>query len=294
MGPVWQTAGERPAEKTNDRSKGTRAGAGGNRSKRIQKRGRVTPSLSRLSTLTLIAITAPYFGGAVSSEAAEAATAPADPWGLPKKPAWLSELSLSVRESYDNNAFLAGTDPRYLPAGYVVPAGSVAALRDQGSWVTTVSPKIGVNYVPLLGDQKTLQALALGYAPDFVTYHDESSESYNLHRFTTGNTSDGIYGFARGATITRYLLEPALAAAEMVLPRNRGREIDGFAARHGIIRRCYDGVLGMPPQLKPRPFEIVFETPQGASPYHQTQATVAALLTILAEYRQFMAYAVNL
>jgi murein peptide amidase A len=117
---------------------------------------------------------------------------------------------------------------------------------------------------------------------------------HGLVSLHSDDTSDGIYGYARGATITRYLLEPALAAAEVVLPRNRGREIDGFAARHGIIRRCYDGVLGMPPQLKPRPFEIVFETPQAASQYHQTQASVAALLTILEEYRKFIAYAVNL
>jgi hypothetical protein len=102
-----------------------------------------------------------------------------------QKPAWLTDCSLGVKESYDNNVFLSGVDSKYLPASYSVPAGSVAALKDEWSWITTVSPKIGVNFAPLLGDQKIFQTLSLAYAPDFAIYHDQDSESYNAHRFLT-------------------------------------------------------------------------------------------------------------
>ena len=45
------------------------------------------------------------------------------------------------------------------------------------------------------------------------------------------DTSDGLYGFVRGAVLTRGLLEPALAAAEKVVARNRKPIIDGFPGR---------------------------------------------------------------
>jgi predicted deacylase len=44
------------------------------------------------------------------------------------------------------------------------------------------------------------------------------------------DTSDGIYGFVRGATLTENLLRPALLEAEKILPRNNNALIDGFAA----------------------------------------------------------------
>lgn len=107
-------------------------------------------------------------------------TKSSDSW---EKPAWLTDLSLGVKETYDDNVFLSGADKQFLPANFKVPAGSVAALENKSSWVTTVSPKIGVNFAPLLGDQKTLQVLGLAYAPEFAVYHDTTSESYNAHRF---------------------------------------------------------------------------------------------------------------
>src|SRR5688572_19628852 len=42
--------------------------------------------------------------------------------------------------------------------------------------------------------------------------------------------SEGMYGFVRGAVLARSLLEPALLAAETILPRNGASLIDGFAA----------------------------------------------------------------
>lgn len=98
------------------------------------------------------------------------------------KPAWLTDCSLGVKEGYDNNVFESGVDAKYLPPIYTVPAGSVAALKNQHSWITTVSPKIGVNFSPLAGSPTNLPLLSLAYAPDFVVYHDQTSESYDAHR----------------------------------------------------------------------------------------------------------------
>ncbi|HEY1172276.1 MAG TPA: succinylglutamate desuccinylase/aspartoacylase family protein [Verrucomicrobiae bacterium] len=107
------------------------------------------------------------------------------------------------------------------------------------------------------------------------------------------DTSDGLYGFAHGATLTKHLVEPALKAAEEFLPRNHNSIIDGFNARNGIIRKGYQGILSAP-RNTPRPFEIIFETPHAAPQYQQEKAFVVALQAILNEYRKLVAYAPNL
>ena len=104
--------------------------------------------------------------GAESPAAATAAAA----W---QKPAWLTDLSLRGRESYDDNLLLVSGN----------------GLAPRSSWVTTVSPKIGFNFAPLLGDQKKLQTLSLSYAPDFNVYQNAPSQSYDAHKI--GNTIKG-------------------------------------------------------------------------------------------------------
>jgi hypothetical protein len=108
------------------------------------------------------------------------------------------------------------------------------------------------------------------------------------------DTTDGLYGFVSGATLTETLLEPALSVAELFLPRNREPQIDGFPASEGIIRQGYQGILCAPPGMTPHPFELIFETPQLAPIPLQEEAFVVALLSILAEYRKTMSYAANL
>ncbi|MBX7157465.1 MAG: succinylglutamate desuccinylase/aspartoacylase family protein [Verrucomicrobiae bacterium] len=108
------------------------------------------------------------------------------------------------------------------------------------------------------------------------------------------DTTDGVYGFVKGSLLTEELLNPALEAAEIFLPRARTSMIDGFPAKDGIIYQCYDGVLTGPSQLTPTPFEIIFETPQRAARALQVQATVAALKTILEKYRAFLAIQPNI
>jgi len=121
------------------------------------------------------------------------------------------------------------------------------------------------------------------------------SHSFNgIISLHTDDTCDGFYGFVSGSVLTQHLIEPALRAAEKFLPRDRRSVIDGFAARDGVIRDLYDGVLSAPPKVRPRPFEIILETPQAPPVYLKECAFVVALKTILDEYRKFIAYAPNL
>lgn len=106
--------------------------------------------------------------------------------------------------------------------------------------------------------------------------------------------ADGCYGFVRGDLLSEHLLDPALKAASEALPRNELPVIDGFLASRGIIKEGYHGILSAPPDQMPKPLEIVFETPALSPMFKQVQATVAAVKTILAEYRQLQAYAANL
>jgi len=107
------------------------------------------------------------------------------------------------------------------------------------------------------------------------------------------DTSDGLYGFVRGHTLTENLLRPALTEAGKILPRNVNATIDGFAARDGIIYTSYEGILAAPIQSEP-PFEIIFETPHHAPMPLQVDALVVAIRTILSEYRQLISFAANL
>ncbi len=121
-----------------------------------------------------------------------------------------------------------------------------------------------------------------------------------LHKFHgiislhSDDTSDGLYGFMRGATLTKYLLEPALAAAEAALPVNQAATIDGFHAVNGIIETAYHGILTAPPGSSPSPFEIILESPQHAPLNLQRKAFVLALTEILRHYRRMIAYAADI
>jgi protein MpaA len=101
--------------------------------------------------------------------------------------------------------------------------------------------------------------------------------------------SSGIYAFALGAEVTQHVVEPALLAAEKILPRNRDATIDNFVARNGLIRKGYPGMLCAAPEATPRPFEIVFETPHQANLEKQIKANVIFLRHALEQYLQLQA-----
>jgi len=110
--------------------------------------------------------------------------------------------------------------------------------------------------------------------------------------------SFGVYGFASGAVISQALLEPALKAAEAYLPRNRQREIDGIAAKRGIVYanlyNAAQGALRAVPGLENPPFEITLATPRDASVHLQVEALNAALNAILSEFRALQAFGQNI
>lgn len=108
------------------------------------------------------------------------------------------------------------------------------------------------------------------------------------------DTSDGIYGFVRGHTLSENLLKPALAAAAGILPLNINAQIDGFAAKDGMIYDAYEGILASPPQIDPVPFELILETPHHAPMDQQVAALLVAMRTILEEYRRLISFAADL
>ena len=101
--------------------------------------------------------------------------------------------------------------------------------------------------------------------------------------------SPGLYAFALGAQMTQHVVEPALAAAEKVLPRNRSVTIDNFVARNGLIHKGYPGMLCAEPEARPQPFEIVFETPHQADVEAQIEANLVFLRHALEQYLQLQA-----
>jgi hypothetical protein len=132
--------------------------------------------------------------------------------------------------------------------------------------------------------------------PEVVLLQTElvSGSFHGIISLHTDDSSDGFYGIVSGATLAKDLLEPALRAASEFLPVNQRPRIDGFPAANGIVRESYRGILSAPPLARFRPFEIVLETPKHHSPFLTDWAFVAALQTILVEYRKFIAYARNL
>jgi len=101
--------------------------------------------------------------------------------------------------------------------------------------------------------------------------------------------SCGLYAFALGAQVTQHVVEPALRAAEKIVPRNCEATIDNFTARNGLIRIGYPGMLCAAPEASPRPFEIVFETPHQADLEKQIEANLVFLRHALDQYLQLQA-----
>ena len=127
-----------------------------------------------------------------------------------------------------------------------------------------------------------------------ILEHELRTQHFNgIIQLHADDTSDGIYGFVRGHTLTENLLRPALLEAGRILPRNVNATIDGFAARDGIIYQSYEGILAVPMQSEP-PFEIIFETPHQAPMDLQVEALVVAVRTILSEYRRLISFAANI
>ena len=90
----------------------------------------------------------------------------------------------------------------------------------KASWVTSILPKIGLEYRPA-----TAFNLSAAYAPDVSVYHSASSENYATHRGTLNlngrvedttwellNTASYIDGSTKGPTFARPDDIPGLGA----------------------------------------------------------------------------------
>ena len=122
-----------------------------------------------LTGLAFNALAADQTATPSTSPAANATSAPtASPWLV--KPAWLTELSLSAKESYDDNVLLVSGD---------------GPMKPQSSLVSTVGGKAGFNFAPLIGPDSLFQTLGFGYNPEADFYHNAPDETYNVHRVSS-------------------------------------------------------------------------------------------------------------
>jgi hypothetical protein len=154
------------------------------------------------------------------ADATAAAPAPvSNGW---QKPAWLADLSVGAKEGYDDNVLLV----------------SGKGLPTQSSWITTVSPKIGFNLAPLLGNSSTLQTLTLGYSADINNYHEAPSESYTQHKLNLSTKVKAgdltfaldnafVYDEGRREAATYALNQGAVG----IQPSNQNDKYDNFFAR---------------------------------------------------------------
>lgn len=117
----------------------------------------------------------------------------------------------------------------------------------------------------------------------------QTNRFYGIISLHADDTCTGLYGYAHDRLLNEALLRPALAASERILPRDQRPMIDGFFAKDGVINQCFCGVLAAPPDQRPQPFDVIFETPALEPLDVQAKAAAVALQTILDEYRGFIA-----
>jgi hypothetical protein len=122
---------------------------------------------------------------------------------------WKADVTL--KETYDNNVYLQDNAPTPANVAAAQAAGLKPIEANKGSFVTSILPKISLDY-------KSCSAfnLSLGYAPEIVFYHSADSEDYVTHRvlFNFGgklgdatwelvNTATYIDGSTEGPTFAR-------------------------------------------------------------------------------------------
>jgi protein MpaA len=122
------------------------------------------------------------------------------------------------------------------------------------------------------------------------TRHSRGGRDLN-REFWTGSREPEVQLLEQQIRTLRFehVVEPALQAAEKIVPRNRDPKIDNFTARNGLIRKGYTGMLCAAPETRPRPFEIVLETPLRAELELQVEANVVFLRHALEQYLQLRA-----
>jgi hypothetical protein len=128
-----------------------------------------------------------------------------------------------LKETYDSNVYLQDVVPNPANVAAAKAAGLQPVQADKSSWVTSILPKIGLDYKP-----SPAFGLSFGYAPDITFYHEASSENYVAHRGTLNlggkvgstawellNTATYIDGNDQGPTFARPGDIPAIGGIPM-------------------------------------------------------------------------------
>jgi len=117
---------------------------------------------------------------------------------------------------------------------------------------------------------------------------------HGIVRLRSNEESNGVIAIVPSPTLTTALVHPALKAASKFLPPCKSREGEPVVPAATAGRNRYEWGLGNPAELKPAPFELTFETPRKAPPELQAKAAVAALNSLIEEYRPFLAARQNI
>ncbi len=111
----------------------------------------------------------------VSTLTVAGGVAQAQGWQLANKLTLKADISL--KETYDSNVYLQDVEPGPANVAAAKAAGLDVAETKKGSFVTSITPKVGLDYQPC-----TAFGLAASYAPEVAFYHSASSEDYVAHR----------------------------------------------------------------------------------------------------------------
>jgi hypothetical protein len=130
-----------------------------------------------------------------------------------------------------------------------------------------------------------------------VYYIERELGVLQFHGLVNLRTRDDIrilHAHAGAPTLEESLVRPALEDAEKFLPRPHPGVDGQMFPGTTVVRDRYERGLGNPAELNPAPFEIVLEMSGQAPPDLLTNATVAMLDRVIAEYRPFLASQQNI
>jgi len=86
---------------------------------------------------------------------------------------------VGLKEAYDSNVYLQDTEPDPANIAAAKAAGFDSVEAKKGSFVTSVLPKVGLDYKPCAAFR-----LSAAYAPEIAFYHSAGSEDNVAHRGT--------------------------------------------------------------------------------------------------------------
>lgn len=89
------------------------------------------------------------------------------------------QAELGLKETYDSNVYLQDNDPDPANVAAAKAAGLDPVEANKSSWITTILPKVGLDYKPCEAFK-----LSVAYAPEIAFYESAHSEDYVTHRGT--------------------------------------------------------------------------------------------------------------